>query len=70
MNGHILRRSCLLRHIVKGQIGGTELMGRQAGRRKQLLDDLQEMRVLEIETGSIRSHCMEKLALEEAVDLS
>jgi hypothetical protein len=43
--GHILRRNCLLKHFIKGKIEGvTEVMGRQGGRSKQLLDDLMEMR--------------------------
>jgi hypothetical protein len=40
-----LRRNCLLKHINKGKIGGgIEITGRQKRRRKQLLDDLQEMK--------------------------
>jgi hypothetical protein len=39
--GHILRRNCLLSHIVGGKIIGTRRQGR---RRKQLLDDLKEAR--------------------------
>jgi hypothetical protein len=38
---HILRRNCLLKHIIKGKIRGTRMRGR---RRKQLLDDLKEAR--------------------------
>jgi hypothetical protein len=37
--GHILRRNCLLSHIIEGKIRGTRRRGR---RRKQLLDDLKE----------------------------
>jgi len=38
---HILRRNCLLKHVIEGTIEGrTEGMGR---RRKQLQDDLKEM---------------------------
>jgi hypothetical protein len=36
--GHILRRNCLLSHIIEGKIIGT----RRRGRSKQLLDDLKE----------------------------
>jgi hypothetical protein len=33
--GHILRRNCILKHIIEGKIGGgIELMGRQGKRRK------------------------------------
>jgi hypothetical protein len=39
--GHILRRNCLLKHIIEGKIRGTRRRGR---RRKQLLDDLKEAR--------------------------
>jgi hypothetical protein len=37
--GHILRRNCLLKHIIEGKIEGrTEVKGRRGRRRKQLLD--------------------------------
>jgi hypothetical protein len=39
--GHILRRNCLLSHIIEGKIMGTRRRGR---RRKQPLDDLKEAR--------------------------
>jgi hypothetical protein len=39
--GHVLRRNCLLSHIIEGKIIGTRRRGR---RRKQLLDDLKEAR--------------------------
>jgi hypothetical protein len=39
--GNILRRNCLLTHIIEGKIRGTRRRGR---RRKQLLDDLKEAR--------------------------
>jgi hypothetical protein len=42
--GHILRRNCLLKHVMEGKIEGrTEVTGRRR-RRKQLLDDLKETR--------------------------
>jgi hypothetical protein len=37
--GHILRRNCLLSHIIEGKIIGT-----RRRRRRQLLDDLKEAR--------------------------
>jgi len=35
--GHILLRSCLIKHVTEGKIEG---MGRRGRRRKHLLDDL------------------------------
>jgi hypothetical protein len=43
--GHILRRNCLLKHVIDRK---TEVKRRQRRRRKQLLDYLMEMRVLNI----------------------
>jgi hypothetical protein len=41
--GHILRRNCLLKHVIEGKLEGRiEMTGRQGRRRKQLLDDLKE----------------------------
>ena len=43
--GHILRRNCLLKRVIEGEIkGGIEVTGRRGGRRKELLDDLKERR--------------------------
>jgi hypothetical protein len=43
--GHILRRNCLLKHVIEGKLEGRiEMMGRQGRMRKQLLDDLKEKR--------------------------
>jgi hypothetical protein len=43
--GHILSRSCLLKHVIEGKIEGSiEMMGRRGRRHKQLLDDLTETR--------------------------
>ena len=37
--GHILRRNCLLKHVIGGKIEGRiEVTGRRGRRRKQLLD--------------------------------
>jgi hypothetical protein len=43
--GHILRRNCLLKHVIEGKLeGGIEVMRRRGRRRKQLLVDLKEKR--------------------------
>jgi hypothetical protein len=43
--GHILRRYCLLQHLIKGKIkGGTEVTVRRGRRSRKLLDDLKERR--------------------------
>jgi hypothetical protein len=43
--GHLLRKNCFLKHIIKGKIEGrVEVMGRRGRIRKQVLDDLREMR--------------------------
>jgi hypothetical protein len=41
--GHILRRNCLLKHVIGGKLEGRiEMTGRRGRRRKQLMDDLKE----------------------------
>jgi len=41
----ILRRNCLLKHVVEGKIEGRlAVKGRRRGRRKQLLDELEVRR--------------------------
>ena len=43
--GHMLRRNCLLKHVIKGKIKGTiEVTGRQGRKSKQLLHGLMEER--------------------------
>jgi hypothetical protein len=43
--GHILRRNCLLKHVIEGKLEGRiEMTVRRVRRRKQLLDDLKEKR--------------------------
>jgi hypothetical protein len=43
--GHILRRNCFLKHVIEGRTEGRiEVTGRRERRRKQLLDDLKEMK--------------------------
>jgi hypothetical protein len=42
---HILRRNCILKHVIEGNIdGGIEVTGRRGRRRKKLTDDLKEKR--------------------------
>jgi len=39
--GHILRRNCLLKHVIEGKIEGRiEVAVRRGRRNKQLLDDI------------------------------
>ena len=41
--GHILRRNCLLKHVIEGKIEGRiEMTIRRGRRRKQLLSDIKE----------------------------
>jgi hypothetical protein len=43
--GHILRRNCLLRQVIEGEIeGGIEVTGRRGRILWKLLDDLKERR--------------------------
>jgi hypothetical protein len=43
--GHIMRRNCLLKHVIEGKLEGRiEMTERRGTRRKQLLDDLKEKR--------------------------
>jgi hypothetical protein len=43
--GHILPRNCLLQQVIEGKIkGGIEVTGRRGGRRRKLLDNLEERR--------------------------
>jgi len=42
---HILRRNCLLRHVIEGKIEGRlEVTGRRGRRRKKFMDCLKERR--------------------------
>ena len=43
--GHFVRRNCLIKHVIEGEIEeGTEMTGRRERRSKQLLYDLKEMK--------------------------
>jgi hypothetical protein len=54
--GHILRRNCLLKHVVEGKIGGnTEETGSRGRRRKQLLNGLKAITRCSYSTETCRS---------------
>jgi len=41
--GHVLRKNCLLKHVILGRISGRiEMRGRRGRRRKQLLVNLRK----------------------------
>ena len=43
--GQVLRRNCLLKHIIEENIeGGIKVMERRGGRRKHLINDFKERR--------------------------
>jgi hypothetical protein len=67
----IFRRNCLLKRVTEGKREGrVEVTGRRVKRRKQLPDDLQEKRILEIQRGSTQIALCGGLALERTTDLS
>jgi hypothetical protein len=59
--GHILRRNCLLRQVIEGNIkGGMEVTGRRGRRRRKLIDDFKERRgYSHLKEGSSRLHYVE-----------
>jgi hypothetical protein len=56
--GHILRKNCLLEHVIEGEIEGRiEVMGRRVRRRQQLLENLDESRgYRKFKKGNIKSY--------------
>jgi hypothetical protein len=61
---NILRRNCLLKHVIEGKIQARiEVTGRRRRRRKHYWMTLRNRQDREIETGSTRSHSGE-LTLE------
>jgi hypothetical protein len=59
-NGYILRKNCLLKHVIEGKIAGRiEVMGRRVRRCKQLLHNIKT--IMEIERGSTVSYSVETL---------
>jgi hypothetical protein len=70
--GHILRRNCLLKHIIEGKIEGRiERAGRRGRRRKQLPDGVKEKRrYCKLKEAVLGRTVCGELALEGAIDLS
>ena len=60
--GHILRRNCLLKHVIEGKIKGEMEVTRRRGRRcKKLLDDLKDRRgYCHLYEEAHRSHYVEE----------
>jgi hypothetical protein len=66
--GHILRRNCLLKQVIKGKIKGEMEMTR---RRKKLLVDLKDRRgYCHLKEEALDSTLCGGIVLEEALDLS
>jgi hypothetical protein len=55
---HILRRKCLLKHVIDGKIDRKIAgKGRRGRKRKHVLDELKgKEKVVELERGSTKSH--------------
>jgi hypothetical protein len=69
--GHVLRRNCLLKHVIEGKLEGRiEMMGRRGKRRKQLLGGLKEKRRYWKLKEEALDRTTWRIALEEAADLS
>jgi hypothetical protein len=69
--GHILRRNCLIKHVIEGMIEGrVEVTGRRGRRLKQLLDDLKEMRGQWKLNEDALDPTLWRTGLEEAMGLS
>jgi hypothetical protein len=61
----VLRRNCLIRQVIKGEVEVTRRRGR---RRKKLLDDLRgRERIMSYEGGGFKSHYVEGIVLEETL---
>jgi hypothetical protein len=66
--GHILRRNCLLKHVIEGCVQGKKIRGR---RLKQLLEDVKERKnCWNLKEEAFNGILWKTLALEEAMDLS
>jgi hypothetical protein len=68
--GHILRRNCLLKHVIEAKIHGRiEVTGIRGRIRKQLVNDLKEKRgYWRLQNEALALYG--QLTLEEAIDLS
>ena len=69
--GHILRRNCLLKQVIEGEIKGEmEMTRRRERRRRKLLDDLKDGRgYSQLKEEALDPLCA-GIVLEEALDLS
>ena len=69
--GHSFRRNCRLKHVIEWKVErGTEVMGRQWRRDKQLLDDVKETRgYWKLKAEALDSTYVE-LALQGVLDIS
>jgi hypothetical protein len=67
LNLYMLRKNCLLKHVIEGKIEGT---GRKGKRYKQLLDNLKETRRYWNLKEEALDRPPEEVALKEVIDLS
>ena len=66
--GHILRRNCILKHVIEGKVEGR--MGRGGRINKKLLDDFKKKRrCLKLKEETL-DHTLWRTSLDEAVDPS
>ena len=69
--GHILRRNCLLKQVIKGKIkGAMEVERRRGRRRRKLLDDLKDRRGYSHLKEEALDRTIWRHHLEEDLDLS
>jgi hypothetical protein len=71
LDGHILRKNCLLKQVIEGKIKGEMEVTRRRGRRhKKLLDDFKDKRGYSHLKEEALDRTMWRNRLEEALDLS
>ena len=69
--GHILRRNYLLKHVIEGKTEGRiEMTGRRRQRRRQPLDNLEEMKGYYKLKEEAIFHALWRTLLEQPIDLS